>query len=98
MLVCHSLTNTLNSFKLYLCLHFVSFGQGHGKDFFLGGKNVDMPSDSQNSGGGAQAYGCISKPLFWCRTEMTTFISPHLITIIDKNQITFSLYGWGSPL
>ena len=29
---------------------------------------------------------------------MTTFISPHLITIIDKNQITFSLYGWGSPL
>ena len=43
-------------------------------------------------------FGCISKPLFWCRTEMTTFISPHLITIIDKNQITFSLYGWGSPL
>ena len=25
-LVCHSLTNTLNSFNLYLCLHFVSFG------------------------------------------------------------------------
>ena len=33
--------------------------QGRGNDFFLGGgggKHVDMPSDCQNLGGGAQAY------------------------------------------
>ena len=31
-LICHFLTNTLNSLNL-----FVSFGQGHGNVFFLGG-------------------------------------------------------------
>ena len=32
--------------------------QGRGNDFFLGGggKHVDMPSDCQNLGGGAQVY------------------------------------------
>ena len=31
-------------------------GKGAGTIFFLGDKNVDMPSDCQNVGGGAQAY------------------------------------------
>ena len=41
---------------MYVCMYVCM--QGLGNDFFLGGggKNVDMPSDCQNLGGGAQAY------------------------------------------
>ena len=35
----------------------IHISRGAGTIFFLGGKNVDMPSDCQNlGGGGAQAY------------------------------------------